>query len=220
MAQIAEDLFLLLLDTASLEPALERERRERVLAAAVLLDLAYACRIRPAVSGETVEAGRLLALAGGAPTDPVVEPAYQLLQRKPLWPETAVSKLRKGVQEDLATHLERLGEIGHVSGPSKRFGSSRGWQLSNRERVGLARGALMSALFDPRPPTPATAGIVTVLHWADGLGALLSLNDRGWRWVHARASEIASGSWVHEYPTAMPEINLAVTASALRSALS
>jgi hypothetical protein len=220
MAQIAEDLFLLLLDTASQEPALERERRDRVLAAAVILDLAYACRVRPAVPGESVEAGRLLALAGGAATDPVVEPAYQLLHHKPLWPEAAVSKLRKDVQENVATHLERLGEVGQVSGPSKLLGRSHRWQLANRERVGLARAALMSALFDPRPPTPSTAGIVTVLHWADGLGALLSLNDRGWRWVHARASEIASGSWVHEYPTAMPEINLAVTASALRSALS
>jgi hypothetical protein len=220
MAQIGEDLFLLLLDNASLEPSLERERRERVLAAAVILDLAYACRIRPAVHGEPVEAGRLLALAGGAPTDPIVEPAYQLLQHKPLWPDAAVAKLRKGVQESIATHLERLGEVTQVGGPAKRFGGSRSWQLAHRERAGLARAALVSALFDRRPPTPSTAGIVTVLHWADGLGALLSLNDRGWRWVHARASEIASGSWVHEYPTAMPEMNLAVTASALRSSLS
>ena len=91
--------------------------------------------------------------------------------------------------------------------------------LTHRDRVAAARTELLSALFEGRPPTPATAAIVTVLHAADGLGALLSLNDRGWRWVHARATEIASGSWVDEYPTALPEINLAVTASALRSAL-
>ena len=57
MAQIAEDLFLLLLDNASAQPALERDRRERLLAAAVLLDLAYACRIRPAVPGDATQAG-------------------------------------------------------------------------------------------------------------------------------------------------------------------
>jgi hypothetical protein len=74
-------------------------------------------------------------------------------------------------------------------------------------------------LFDRTPPTPATAAIVTLLHAADGLGALLSLNDRGWRWVHTRASEISSGSWVDESATALPEVNLAVTASAVRSAL-
>jgi hypothetical protein len=220
MAQIAEDLLLLLLDNSSLQPSLERKRCQRVLAAAVLLDLAYACRIRPAVPGEAVEAGRLLALAGGAATDPVVEPAYQLLHQNPLWPNTAVAKLHKRTQDRVTTHLERLGEIGSVAVPSKRRGDSRGWQLIRRERAGLARAALLSALFDRKPPTPPTAAIVTVLHAADGLGALLSLNDRGWRWVHARASEIASGSWVDESPTGIPEMNLAVTASAVRSALS
>jgi len=48
MAQIAEELYLLLLDNASAQPALDRQRRERVVAAAVLLDLAYACLIRHA----------------------------------------------------------------------------------------------------------------------------------------------------------------------------
>jgi hypothetical protein len=37
--------------------------------------------------------------------------------------------------------------------------------------------------------------------------------------VHTRASEISSGSWVDESATALPEVNLAVTASAVRSAL-
>ena len=37
------------------QPGLDRARRERVLTAAVLLDLAHACRIRPAMPGEPVE---------------------------------------------------------------------------------------------------------------------------------------------------------------------
>ena len=77
----------------------------------------------------------------------------------------------------------------------------------------------LAALFDRRPPAPPTAAIISLLHAVDGLGALLSLNDRGWRWVHARAGEIASGSWVDQYPTALPEVNLAITASVVRGAL-
>lgn len=219
MAQIAEDLFLLLLDNATSQPGLERERRQRVLAAAVLLDLAYACRIRPAMPGDAVKAGRLVALAAGGPTDPVVEPALHLLERRPLPPARAVSALSKDVQENLALHLEQLGQIRRVHLPSKRSTHRYAWPLTNRDRVAWARTALLSALFDRCPPTPSTAAIVTLLHAADGLGALLSLNDRGWRWVHARATEIASGSWVDEYPTAMAEVNLAVTASVLRSTL-
>jgi hypothetical protein len=220
MAQIAEDLFLLLLDNASAQPALERDRRERLLAAAVLLDLAYACRIRPAMPGDATPAGLLVALAAAGSGDPVAEPAFQLLQRNPLAPGAAVSKLRKATQERLALHLERLGQVRRVPLQSKGFRTTYAWPLVNRDRVGRARAELLSALFDRRPPTPSTAGIVSLLHAADGLGALFSLNDRGWRWVHARASEIASGSWVNESPTAMPEMNLAVTASAVRSALS
>ena len=82
MAQIAEDLFLLLLDNASAQPGLDRSRRERVLSAAVLLDLALLCRIRPAVNGENVEPGRLVALAGPMPLDLVMEPAFALLAHR------------------------------------------------------------------------------------------------------------------------------------------
>ena len=220
MAQIAEDLFLLLLDNATAQPALERQRRERVLAAGVLLDLALACRVRPSAPGDAVEQGRLIALQAGTATDPVGESAFALLQKQPLSPSRAVTKVSKGVQDTVAVHLERLGQISRVRVPSTRFNPLYAWPMTRRERVAAARTDLLSALFDRRPPTPVTAAIITVLHSADGLGALLSLNDRGWRWVHSRATEISSGSWVDEYPTALPEVNLAVTASALRSALS
>jgi hypothetical protein len=219
MALIAEDLFLLLLDNASAQPALDRARRERVLSAAVLLDLALACRIRPAVAGDAVEPGRLIALAVPGSPDPIVEPAFQLLQRRPLRPSTVVKRLSKNTEDNLVNHLELTGQIRRIRLQSKRLRHPYALPLTDRNRVGHARAALLAALFDRRPPTPPTAAIVSLLHAVDGLGALLSLNDRGWRWVHARAGEIASGSWVDEYPTALPEMNLAVTASAVRPAL-
>lgn len=219
MAQIAEDLFLLLIDNASARPGLDQHRRERVLSAAVLLDLAYACRIRPAVNGEPVEPGRLIALAMPGAPDPVAGPAFALLQRKPLRPATAVKKLSRHTEGHIAGFLERTGQIRRISLPDKRSGQTYAWPLVNRQRVDDARSALLAALFDRTPPAPATAAIISLLHAVDGLGALLSLNDRGWRWVHARAGEVALGSWVDEYPTALPEVNLAVTASALRQGL-
>jgi len=219
MAQIAEDLFLLLLDNASAQPGLDRRRRGRVLSGAVLLDLAHACRIRPAMAGEPVEPGRLLALSVSGPMDPVVAPAFQLLERRPLRPATAVKRLSKHTEETLANYLEQTGQIRRVRLNSKLLRHPYAWPLTNRERVGHARSAMLAALFDRRPPAPSTAAIISLLHAVDGLGALLSLNDRGWRWVHSRAGEIASGSWVDEYPTALPEVNLAVTASVVRAAL-
>jgi hypothetical protein len=219
MAQIAEDLYLLLLDNASAQPGLDRTRRERVLTGAVLLDLALACRIRPAMPSEPIETGRLVALSVPGPIDPVVAPAFELLQRRPLRPATAVKRLSKHTEENLANYLECTGQIRRVRLNSKRFGHPYAWPLINRDRVAHARSALLASLFDRLPPAPPTAAIISLLHAVDGLGALLSLNDRGWRWVHARAGEIAMGSWVDEYPTALPEVNLAITASAVRSAL-
>ncbi|KLI04380.1 hypothetical protein ACT17_31455 [Mycolicibacterium conceptionense] len=221
MAQIAEDLFLLLLDNAAAQPGLDRHRRQKVLSAAVLLDLAYACRIRPAMAGEPIEAGRLIALAGSWPADPVGDPAFELLQRRPLRAGTAVAKLSKHVQPTLETHLERLGQIRRVPMPGKGFPGKTVycWPLTNRERVSQVRAALLATLFDGHNPVPAIAAIICLLHAVDGLGAVLSLNDRGWRWVHARSTEIATGIWVDESAAALPDMNLAVTTSALRPAL-
>lgn len=221
MAQIAEDLFLLLLDNASAQPALDKRRRERVLSAAVLLDLAYECRIRPAMAGEPIDAGSLVALAGDFPPDPVTDPAFQLLRRRPLPAAAALGKLRKHTQQNIELHLERTGEIRRVRLPGKGFGARPGycWPLTSRERVGQARAALLAALFDGQSPAPPIATIVCLLHAVDGLGAVLSLNERGWRWVHARATEITTGAWLHDAVTAMPEMNLAVTTSTLRPAL-
>ena len=219
MAQIAEDLFLLLLDNADSQPGLDPSRRGRVLSGAVLLDLALLCRVRPSMNGEAVAPGRLVALAGPMPLDPIMDPAFELLARRPLTPAAAVSKLRRGVQDNIAGFLEYTGQIRRVQLQSKRFHHPSSWPVINRDRVTQARAGLLAALFDREPPKPPTAAIISLLHAVDGLGALLSLNDRGWRWVHMRASEIAGGGWIDEYETALPEMNLAVTASAMRPAL-
>ena len=221
MAQIAEDLLLLLLDNAANRPALDRDRREKVLGAAVLLDLALACRIRPSVDGEPVPPGHLLLLAGPDPRDPILYPAVQLLQRRPLKPRVAVAKLRGRIEPAVLAHLERSGHIRPIQLQGTRSNGSRAWPIADRSRVNEARSALLAALFDLHSPSPTTAAIITLLHAVDGLGAILSLNERGWEWVNSRAADIAGGCWVDESvgPLGLAEVNLAVTASAVRAAL-
>jgi hypothetical protein len=218
MAQIAEDLFLLLVDNSWAQPRLDRPRLHQVLAGAVLLDLAYGCHIRPAGPGDDVPDGRLIALASDVPVDAVGLPALHLVQQRPVRVATALSKLGRGAESGLLAALEQAGQLrNEVSGPLWR--RSRTMPLTDIGRVSAARATLMATLFDRQPPTPAIAAIVTLLHAIDGLGALLSLNDRGWRWVHVRAAEIAGGGWVNESATGVAELNLAITASALRAAL-
>jgi hypothetical protein len=219
MARIAEDLLLLLLDNASAQPGLDRPRRERIVSAAVLLDLAFACRIRPAVDSEPVEAGRLVVLSGPDLDDPVMAPVLQLLLRRPITPAVAIAKLRRHVPAAVLWQLERGGQIQQVRLQAKGFRRPRAWPLVDRTRVTQVRAAMMSALFDHGRPDPATATIISLLYTVDGLGAVLSLNDRGWEWVLSRAGDIASGSWVSESEPELAEVNLAVTTAAIRHAL-
>src|SRR3954452_3915709 len=134
-------MFLLLLDNADSQPGLDRSRRSRVLAGAVLLDLALLCRVRPTVNGEPVPPGKLVALAGPMPLDPVMNPAFELLAQRPLTPAAAVSKLRRRVEDNVVDHLERTGQIRRVQLQSKRFGHPSSWPVINRERLGQARAA-------------------------------------------------------------------------------
>lgn len=218
MARIAEDLLLLLLDNAAAQPALEPARLQRLLAAAVLLDLAYDCRVRPALPGEPVPADRLVVLAGPPPVDPVVRPALALLHQEPMTAEAAIGKLRKHAEDQVLDQLLRTGQLHQIALSEHRFRrNSYAWPLASRARVDRARGALLAALFDGNRPDPATATIISLLHTVSGLGAVLSLNDRGWQWVGDRASEIASGTWVDD--AKMADINLAVTTAVVRTAL-
>jgi hypothetical protein len=219
MARIAEDLALLLLDNASAQPALDRVRHGRVLSAAVLLDLAHACRIRPAVDSEPVEAGRLIALIGPAPTDPVVAPALQLLLRRPLSPAAAIAKLRRQTTNVVLSQLEHAGHIHRVRLQGNGFKRVYAWPLLDRTRVDAIRATLMSVLLDHSSPDPAMAALIALLHTVDGLSAVLSLNERGWEWVLSRAGDIASGSWVSESEPELAEVNLAVTTAVIRQAL-
>jgi len=222
MARIAEDLALLLLDNASAQPALDRARQGRVLSAAVLLDLAHACRIRPAVDSEPVQAGRLVALVGPEPTDPVVAPALQMLLRRPMSPAAAIAKLRRQTTGVVLSQLELGGHIHRVRLQGNGFrGFKRvyAWPLLDRTRVDQIRATLMSVLLDHASPDPAMAALIALLHTVDGLSAVLSLNDRAWEWVLSRAGDIASGTWVRESEPELAEVNLAVTTAAIRQAL-
>ncbi len=220
MARIAEDLLLLLLDNASAQPELDRSRCDRILTAAALLDLAYACRIRPAVDNEPVETGRLVVLSGPDTADPVLAPALQLLLQRPMTPAAAIAKLRRETPQAVYSQLERRGEIKQVRLPARGLKRACAWPLTDRSRAAEVRAALMAALFDQQCPDPITATIISLLHAVHGLGAVFSLDRRGWQWVTDRAGDIASGSWASESEPDLAEVNLAVTTAALREALS
>ncbi|MGL5443487.1 MAG: GPP34 family phosphoprotein, partial [[Mycobacterium] stephanolepidis] len=101
MPQIAEDLLLLLLNNASGRPLLDKDRRTQALAAAIILDLALAQRVRPATHGEPGKAGDLLVLQAPDIGDPVLDRAVHRLRRRPMSPTEAITKVGRGVNSQM-----------------------------------------------------------------------------------------------------------------------
>jgi hypothetical protein len=193
---------------------LDRSRLTRVLAAAVILDLSYDCRVRPALATEPVEPGRLLALEGPVPLDPAVRPALALLAQGPITPAAALAKIRKHAEDDVLDQLLRTGQIHQVGLSTHRLRrNTYAWPVKNRTRVDAIRSAVQVALSGQRRPDAVTAALISLLHRVGGLAAVLEINDAGLR----RASENTVGLWGAGSNTA--EVNLTLTAAVVLPAL-
>lgn len=218
MAQIAEDLLLLLLDNESGQPRMHRSTVGRVLVAALLLDLAHDCRVRPAGPGDAAQPGHLVALAGPVPMDPAVRPTLALLERGPITAAAAITALRKRAEDDVLDQLLRTGQIHQIQLSSHRLRrNSYAWPMHDRQRIDGVRGALNGALFAARPPQPSTAAVIALLHTIGGLGAALNIDESALAQAGYRAGEITFGGWGQG--SSAGDVNLAVTAAAVLPAL-
>jgi len=218
MARIAEDLLLLLLDNPDEQPHVDRAPLGRALAGALILDLAFDCRVRPTLPDEPLPAGHLTALAGPVPVDPAVRPTWTVLQQQPLTPADALAAIRKHAEDDVLDQLLRTGQIHQIQLTAHRLRRNHyRWPVKNRSRVAVARSELLGVLFEQRRPNPVTAALTCLLHGVHGLEAVLSLNDTGARVVDERAREIADGGWVDGSETA--QVNLSLTLAQVLPAL-
>lgn len=218
MARIAEDLLLLLLNNPEEQPRLERSPLGRVLAAALILDLAYDRRVRPTLPGEPLPDGHLVALAGEVPMDPSVRRTLALLEQQPITPADAVAALRKQSEDEVLDQLLRTGQIHQVSLTTHTVRRNHyRWPVKNRGRVAVLRSEVIGIIFEKRRPDPVNAAVVCLLNAVNALGAVLELNDEGVRVADERAREIAGGSWADSDDTA--EVNLSLTLDAVLPAL-
>jgi len=218
MAQIAESVLLLLLDNESAQPRLRRRPLGRVLAAGLLLDLAYDCRVRPALPGEPAGPGRLVALAGPPPRDPALRPALALLERDPLTADKAIGRLAKRAEDDVLDQLLRTGQIHQIQLSSHRLRrNTYAWPVHDRGRVDGLRRAVADAVAGDQRPQPVTAAVIALLHSAGAMEAVLTLGDADRGRAAQRAAEIATGRWADD--SGIAEVNLALTAAAVLPAV-
>ena len=218
MARIAENVLLLLLDNPEEQPRLERGPLGRVLAAALILDLALDCRVRPTVADDALPQRHLVALEGPVPLDPSVRPTLALLEQQPITAAAAIGALRKHAEDTVLDHLLRTGQIHQVQLSSHKVRRNHyRWPVKNRGRVAVLRSEVIGALFEQRTPPPVNAAVICLLNAVSALGPVLELNDEGVRVVDERSREIAEGGWADESDTAA--VNLSVTLAEVLPAL-
>jgi hypothetical protein len=194
MTLTAEDLLLLLLDDESGKPVVDDTRLSRVLAGALLVELALDERISPATEGNATKGGRLVVRNSQPSGDQLLDRAVSTLNAsKPMKPVKAVEKLQKGVRQDVLSRLASEGLVREERGRALGIFPTRHWPAEDLAHGARLRAELSKVLVHGLEPTQRTAALASLLSAVDAVPKVVPSDDR--RAVKRRAKEIAEGEW-------------------------
>lgn len=200
MTLIAEDLLLLLLDENSGRIRLDSTRLDRMLAGAVLTELALAERVVPDRSDLPPRRIRLV-VQNPAPTgDPILDEALARLTawRGPVRPQRAVEKLARGLRRQLLARLVGGGLLREQPRAVLGIFPGTGYAVQRPAPDGTdPRGVLQDevrrVLVQGSQPSPRLAAVIALLSAVDAVTKVVPGADR--REVRRRAKQIAAGDW-------------------------
>ena len=194
MTSIAEDLLLLLLDDESGKPLVDGVKLPRVLAGAVLLELALDDVVAVDTEGEQGKKGRIAIRTEARPADPILAEAVERLgSGRPLKPTSAIEKLQKGLQEKLLARVVEQGWVSEERGRILGVFPTTKWPAIDSTHEQRVRDRIRAALIDGLTPEPRTAALIALLSAADAAPKVFPDADK--RAVKKRAKEIAQGEW-------------------------
>ena len=188
---IAEDLLLLATDDASGKITVSSMELDPALAGAVVIDLVVAGRINLDGDGR----GAKVVVTDSTPMgDPVLDAALQsLIEKGPVKPGSAISRLAKGLRERVNIQLEQRGlhrrEEGRVLG---LFPTTR-WKAEDSGYENGLRSHLAGVLLKGLPPDGRSAAIISVLTAANLLKTVVDKPDL--KAAKARGKEIGDDNW-------------------------
>lgn len=213
MTLIAEDLLLLLIDDVSGRLRLDRTRLDRVLAGAVLIELALAERISPAMPGEPARAGTLVVRAAGPTGDVVLDAALSRLgSATPTKPARAVEKLVKGIRETLLHRVVAAGFVHEQHGTTLGVFPTTRWPAIDVRHESALRAELSAVLIHGQVPQRRVAALISLLVAVDAVPKVVPTSDK--RALVRRAKQVADGDWAGEaVRKAVDAVNAAVIAA-------
>lgn len=185
---------LLLLDDESGKAVVDSTKLPRVLAGAVLLELALDDVVALDTDGSQVKKGRLAVRTAAVPSDPLLADAVRrVAHAKPMKPEAAIEKLSKGIRETLLGRVVDHGWVREERGKILGLFPAKRWPAVDDSHERQIRTELRSALVDGLTPTPRTAALISLLAAVDAVPKIVPDVDK--RQVRKRAKEISEGEW-------------------------
>jgi hypothetical protein len=193
MPTLADNLLLLLLDTDTGRPRVERTKLDYALAGAVLLELALDGRI-DTTPGPPRRA-RVTVLDASPTRDDVLDDALRRIQRRAARADKLVPALSKGLRARLLVRGVRDGRLRHEQDRLLGIFRRDRWPAANRSPGRELAGRLRNVLVVGATPDPRTAALVALLTSIDAAHVLVGVLDRtGRRDVRRRAKEIGEGA--------------------------
>ncbi len=215
MTLIAEDLFLLLVDDVTGKPIVDSTKFPRVLAGAVVLELAVEGCVRITAKGESFKAGRL-EVTGSAPSDPLLARAYALIGERNgrLKPQRVIEKLQRNLNKEVGSRLAQQGLVLERHDKVLGLFPTVSWPASELTRKNWARQGIGSAIVDGTTPAPEISALISLVSAIDAIPKVLPGVDK--KAAKKRAKEIAEGDWASSaVRKAVEDVNVAVMAAVM-----
>lgn len=217
MTILAEDVFLLLVDDVTGKPTVDSTKFPRVLAGALVLELAMHGAVRITAPNEPVKKGRLV-VSGPPPQGPLLARAYSVVgaEKNPAKPQRAIEKLQRKLKEEIASRLVHQGYVTENRDKILGLFPITTWPARDVRRQEWARHAIESAIVDGTTPTPEISALISLISAIDAIPKVLPGVDK--KTAKRRAKVIAEGEWASAaVRRAVQDVNTAVMAAVMVS---
>lgn len=210
MTLIAEDLFLVLVGDVTGKPIVDSTKFPRVLAGALVLELAMNGAVRITAKGEAVKDGRLV-VSGPPPQDPLLARVHAFIgtEKNPPKPQKVIEKLHRNLKQEIGVRLVHQGAVTQHEDRILGLFPTTSWPARDTTRTAWLIQWIHSAIVDGTTPLPEISAVVSMLSAIDAVHKVLPAADK--RAAKRRAKDIAEGDWAGEaVRKAVQDVNAAL----------